>query len=148
MWNDIGNWILGYSKFIGSGIALHVELWAILIGLNLAYEHDSNCKIIIESDSSQAMDLLLNYSSAFHPLDSIVLDCRYLLSSLQDYKVVKIARQQNSLANALANKGRKDRLPLAIYQNISMHVLHLHRVDNRSRRTNSIPSQTHNFTQT
>lgn len=79
--DDLGRWILGYSKYIGNGSVLQAELLAIFVGLDLAYQANMNSKIEVETDSSQAVKLLLHHTSPTnHPLDSIIANCKYLLS--------------------------------------------------------------------
>lgn len=97
--NDAGNWIIGYSKHIRIGIM------SILPGFSLAIELNRNCRIEIETDSSQVVNLLLDYSSIFHPLDSLITNCRCLLSSFPDFKMQKVARQQNACVDSLVMEG-------------------------------------------
>lgn len=63
----IGNWIIGFSKFIGIRSILHVELWAILLGLNLETSVNAT-NLEIETDSLEAIKLINNKHLVSHPL--------------------------------------------------------------------------------
>ncbi|KAF7823154.1 putative WRKY transcription factor 31 [Senna tora] len=59
--NQLGNWISGYSGYVGTGTALKAELWAISSGIKLA--SNLGCKHLwIESDSLLACNLLFDHS--------------------------------------------------------------------------------------
>lgn len=53
-----GNWVAGYTKYVGRGIILQVELWAILLDLNLEIQMNIDPNLKIETDSKQAMHFL------------------------------------------------------------------------------------------
>ncbi|MBA0815447.1 hypothetical protein Gohar_000217 [Gossypium harknessii] len=59
--DDKGDWISGFSRSLGVATVLHSELWAILDGLNLAWDRGFR-KIILESDSKEAIDIINNGS--------------------------------------------------------------------------------------
>ncbi|KAF7812572.1 reverse transcriptase [Senna tora] len=62
-----GNWVLGFSKFLGGGTILCAKFWAILIGLELANSAEGS-KIIVESDSLAVITLIndLNTPTSHH----------------------------------------------------------------------------------
>lgn len=81
----LGNWIRGFAQFAGEGDAQTAELRAIETGLKTLPIQLFRSKIIIETDSTTAIDLILyNYSNQ-HPMRNILLNCRHLLSNLGDY---------------------------------------------------------------
>lgn len=121
--DDQGNWIIVFAKHVGNGSVLQAELLAIFLGLNIALQISRNSKIKIETDSSQAVNLLSSYSNSFHSLDSLIINCRYILSKLSNYKIRKIARQQNACADALAKKSL-EKLPLTLFSGIPEQILH------------------------
>ncbi|GAU24368.1 hypothetical protein TSUD_390770 [Trifolium subterraneum] len=52
-----GRWIKGYTKKIGTCDALHVEMWGLYLGLDMAWrEHFSH--LIVESDSKILIDMI------------------------------------------------------------------------------------------
>lgn len=124
-----GSWIKGFSKSIGKGNVLQVEIWAIFLGLHIATQTNDAIKLVVEIDSKQTSDLLLHQNTIHHPLDTLVSNCRYLLSSFSDYKIKKISRQQNFCADALAKEGRSKNLELTIYDEPPQFILHLYHLD-------------------
>ncbi|KAF7812587.1 reverse transcriptase [Senna tora] len=62
-----GNWVLGFSKFLGDGTILCAEFWAILIDLELANSAEGS-KIIVESDFLAVITLIndLNTPTSHH----------------------------------------------------------------------------------
>lgn len=121
--NNTGNWICGFSKFCGYGTSLQLELWAIMTGLSLVLDNHCYTNLIVKTDSQQALDLLSNNSTALHPQDSIIINCRYLLSKIKDHTIVKIGRQQNKVVDALAKMGTQNKMPLTIFQSIPLNIL-------------------------
>lgn len=117
------NWVVGFSSFTSIGDTLRAELWAILLGLKLASQLPHISKIVVETDSSQAVDLVLHITSDFHPLGTIIEKCRFLLSKFKDYMIFKVGRHQNRCVDILAKEGRKKKLPLIIYDEAPDFIL-------------------------
>lgn len=138
--DDHGNWIIGLAKHVGNDSVLQAELWAIFLGLNIALQINKNLNIEIETDSSQSVYLLSDYSNGFHPLDPFIVNCRYILSKLSNYKIEKVARQQNTCVDALAKEGCLKRLPFTLFNEIPKIFLHIHQVDVASLSTNATSS--------
>ncbi|PNX89138.1 ribonuclease H, partial [Trifolium pratense] len=61
-----GNWLLGFSGFIGISTSLCAELHAILNGLKIA-QVEGFRNIIIESYSTLAVNFASHGTSQFHP---------------------------------------------------------------------------------
>ncbi|KAF7831585.1 putative ribonuclease H-like domain-containing protein [Senna tora] len=99
-----GNWIHGFSKFIGNGSSLKAGTWALAIGLNLA--RSLNCgKLEIKSDSLTAVNLLkddLNVDS--HHLSALILYCRSILSGFSYFQVKHKHRGGNFCADKLVKQ--------------------------------------------
>lgn len=49
--DEYGNWIVGFFKYVSIGNVLQAELWAILLGLNLAIQLNLNMKLEIDTGS-------------------------------------------------------------------------------------------------
>ncbi|KAK9025445.1 hypothetical protein V6N11_038312 [Hibiscus sabdariffa] len=58
--DHLGNWIFGFTKSIGKSNILQTELWAIYIGLQLAWSHGAEV-LQIQSDSKQAIQLIQDF---------------------------------------------------------------------------------------
>lgn len=94
---DSGEWVLGFSQYIGEGHALKAELWAIMLGLEILSQLPYLPHIIIENDSSLAIELLLNSPpDDHHPLETLINNCRFLLTKLESYRFLKGSRKQNT----------------------------------------------------
>lgn len=120
-----GNWSLD------GGDVLTSELKAISTWLNLLLIDDSQerSKIIIETDSSTAINLIKYNYSNHHPMRKILQLCRHLLTKLQDYTFVKDSRDQNKCADKLAKDGRVKCLPLIVYDTVPDIVLQIYNED-------------------
>lgn len=130
--NDTSNWICDFSKLCGSGSSLQAKLWTIMNGLKLVLDDHYFQKYIVENDSQQTFDLLLDLSFSFHYLDSIILNCRCLFFKIKNHKIMKIDRQQNNVADALTKMKREKRMSLTIFHSIPLNLLHLHHEDMRN----------------
>ncbi|KAE8723863.1 hypothetical protein F3Y22_tig00011718pilonHSYRG00180 [Hibiscus syriacus] len=51
------SWILGFNKALGILQPLHAELWAIYVGLQIAWDHGF-VFLVIQSDSMEVVNLL------------------------------------------------------------------------------------------
>lgn len=56
----------------------------------------------------QVVQLLLNFTSRNHHLDSLISNCTSQFSSFTDVKITHVARHQNKCANTLAKEGKGD----------------------------------------
>ncbi|KAK9007771.1 hypothetical protein V6N11_074689 [Hibiscus sabdariffa] len=60
-----GEWVVGYHKFVGFVSPLSVELWSILISLDVAWSQGIK-RIQVQSDCPHAFHLLQNFSLSCH----------------------------------------------------------------------------------
>ncbi|KAK8530864.1 hypothetical protein V6N12_013364 [Hibiscus sabdariffa] len=67
---DDGSWITGFNKTIGIGCPLQAELWAILLGLQLAWDNGFE-RLLIQSDSKNAIKRLTSMQVLFDPCSLI-----------------------------------------------------------------------------
>lgn len=75
--DDNGNWLWGFAGKGGFQTTLYAELSALKHGLNMILERDHLC-IVVESDSSQAINLIHDNVDASHPLLELILSCKRL----------------------------------------------------------------------
>lgn len=115
--DSFGSWIRGFSQSLEGGDALTAELKAISTGLQfLIRDNDQqHSKLVIETDSTAAINLILHDHTNRHPLRNTLHLCRHLLSKLQDHSFVKGSREHNKCVDKLAKDGRLKCLPLTIY---------------------------------
>ncbi|KAF7844395.1 reverse transcriptase [Senna tora] len=113
-----GNWVNGFSKFMGEGNNLIAELWAIFEGLKLA-NHLHCSHLIVESDSLAVVNLInSNNCGNLHQLSSLVLICRATLSAFSEVKVVHVHREGNACADILAKRAVVAQSPLMYFVNL------------------------------
>ncbi|XP_039009696.1 uncharacterized protein LOC120138211 [Hibiscus syriacus] len=58
-----GSWILGFNKAIGNSKPLLAGLWAIFIGLQVAWNHGFEL-LMVQTDSLEAAKLINNHDAA------------------------------------------------------------------------------------
>ena len=107
--DDAGNFISAYSANVGTCAMLHAKLWGILHGLKLACRLQLHY-LIAESDSSLAIQLILNGCSDTHPAAPLIREIKWMLALAQQVRCIHIYREANSIACPLANVGHS--LPL------------------------------------
>ncbi|KAL6194707.1 hypothetical protein ACLB2K_035784 [Fragaria x ananassa] len=67
--NDRGEWLNGFSAKLGIGQVLEAELWGLLKGMEMAWQHGCN-SLEVEVDSLVAVKLVLSVIDHLHPLYS------------------------------------------------------------------------------
>ncbi|KAE8709897.1 hypothetical protein F3Y22_tig00110328pilonHSYRG00789 [Hibiscus syriacus] len=65
-----GSWILGFNKALGILQPLHAELWAIYVGIQIAWDHGFEF-LVIQSDSMEAVNLLNKSHAHSSPLSLV-----------------------------------------------------------------------------
>ncbi|XP_054782099.1 uncharacterized protein LOC129289366 [Prosopis cineraria] len=100
--DHVGNWVAGFTHFLGSCSAYEAEAWAIWKGLQLAWDMGFK-KVILESDAKAVIDDLKDISR--NNKDSLlILQIRSMLSFDWEVQVTHISRTQNCVADALAKE--------------------------------------------
>ncbi|MCI02465.1 ribonuclease H protein, partial [Trifolium medium] len=69
--DDSGQWLSGFSRKLGSCSTLMAELWGIFPTLQIASKQ-GYCKILLESDSATAIDLIVKGCPQNHPCAPII----------------------------------------------------------------------------
>lgn len=102
--NFKGGFMFGFASHLGSGTTTEVELEAILIGIKLSRLHGYN-KIIIESDSLVAVNLIGVGVSSQHPSFNLLHDIRGPLNLESNFSVIHTLREGNQVADCFAKFG-------------------------------------------
>ena len=84
-----GNWVWGYTGFCGFTSPLHAELMSLKEGL-LALLQCRHLHIIVESDSSEAVNLINGFPDEEHSLLSVVLECKSIHSLLRSSSITYV----------------------------------------------------------
>lgn len=104
--SDQGRWIIGFTKFNGTGSIELVKAWALYLGLKVVISLEIN-RIKIVIDCQEIYHLLTKNDNLFHPLHSLISNCRHTLCALEDHKISKISRKQDTCADLLSKVGKK-----------------------------------------
>ena len=99
-----GCWIKGYCRNLGSTNSMLAECWGIRDGLEIALSLKIS-QLEVEVDCEAIITLLTAVANPNHLLNSIISDCRSLLSQLRHVKISHIYREANRCADALARMG-------------------------------------------
>lgn len=99
-----GHWIVGFVRGLGMGSVLNAELWGILLGLQIAWNHGIR-KIWIESDSLTSINLIKNGFPSSHLYYNLVQNIMELCSRSWQARVSHTHREGNRVADSLANEG-------------------------------------------
>lgn len=99
--DEKGNWICGFQCNLGRGGILEAELWGILHGCKLAIS--AGCEEVdLESDSAEAVELILRGDLIYHPLANLVSDCRRIIEMTPNFSLKAARRSANEVADHLA----------------------------------------------
>jgi len=113
--DENGNFVAGFSEFIGYGHSLKAELWTIFRGIELAASLNIK-KIILESDCTAAINCVLSDKiTQQHPLYALIFNCKNLLCFFDSWCMRHTLREANSCADFLANHGRRKQLQHTTY---------------------------------
>ncbi|KAK3020321.1 hypothetical protein RJ639_046533 [Escallonia herrerae] len=77
----------------------------------LSFKKRMNTNLIIETDSTAAIQLILEQENTNHQLRGLVSDCRYIVQRCR-YQIHHTLREGNKCANLLANYGADQPHPL------------------------------------
>lgn len=98
-----GNWLMGFTREIGMCQPNAAELWAIIFGLEIAWNLELLKKIIVESDAALIVDLVTNVDSGNECL--MLFRIRNLINLDWQVDFKYIPREANKIADALAKVG-------------------------------------------
>jgi ribonuclease HI len=104
-----GFWFRGFTRNIGITSSFATELWGVSDGLRLAKQYNIQ-KLIIELDAKVVLDLLMsdnNTSLCYHPLSALISDCRSLIHSFEEARLLHTYREGNFCADLLVKEGTK-----------------------------------------
>lgn len=102
--DDNGFFLWGYSVKLGKCTVPQAELWAIIHGLKLAKERGF-AQIIVESDSSAAVNFINTGCLSTHQCRPLVNEIHKIMSELGNIRVAHVFREANQVADRLANHG-------------------------------------------
>ncbi|KAL8167476.1 LOW QUALITY PROTEIN: hypothetical protein V2J09_008975 [Rumex salicifolius] len=96
-----GYWVVGFVQNIGSCSVIWAELTPILQGLKLAWKNGF-CRIILESDSTLAINLLGRHTPTHHPLSNLAYQCQSFISRNWQVQLRHVVREAYRATDRLA----------------------------------------------
>ena len=111
--NNIGEWLLGYTKNTYARDALLAELKGIQAGLSTALDHGFK-NLVLFSDCKKATQLLDQVVTHANIYANVIGKCRELSTKFDNLKVLHCSREHNQLADMMA-KHRSKSSELAPY---------------------------------
>ncbi|KAK5770194.1 uncharacterized protein LOC108462408 [Gossypium arboreum] len=102
-----GNWIVGFTRYLGNCEVIDSELWGILDGLQIALDCGYR-KVIIRIDNLEAIKLIHGVSNGSN--SALVRRILLLLKLLSQWNINFIPGEENKIANKIV-KLRRDREP-------------------------------------
>nr|GMD79395.1 LINE-type retrotransposon LIb DNA [Ipomoea batatas] len=99
------DWIIGFATNIDSTNNFLAELWGLCEGLSIAKTRGF-LKIIAETDSLSTVQVLGNEEDPSLDANTLVSDCKTLVKSFQEIRIVHVLREGNPCADYLANFGQ------------------------------------------
>ena len=88
---------------IGIGEVLQAEAWGLCFGLQLAKDLGIT-HLLVESNSAVLLALIHSTDVDLHPLGTIVLNCKSLISQFVSCSISHIHRERNMAADCLAKR--------------------------------------------
>ncbi|GAU35798.1 hypothetical protein TSUD_155730 [Trifolium subterraneum] len=122
--NDIGDMMHGFSGSCGHASNLLAEFYAILKGLQLAWDLGF-CTIILESDSKSAIDLILEDDNNFHPHAIVLGQIRILRARNWSLSFSHTLREENECADWLAKHGVQSDVNLKLWVSPPPQIAHV-----------------------
>lgn len=121
-----GEWIVGFKGYIGSMPILLVKLKAIQQGLILARQ-GGYVRVMCESDSMEAIRLVLEADEPYHHYGAIVANIRRMMKEEWEVSLNHVYKQANFCADFLAKSGAAgdDSFVTLLEDPIDMHPLML-----------------------
>lgn len=95
-----GNWIRGFGCNLGKGTVLEAERWGIFHGYDLALEFAMR-EGEIETESFEALNLILYGNSRHYPLAGLISDYRSKVNHYSSIKLIHTHKEENVLTDHL-----------------------------------------------
>ena len=97
-----GQFVIGFIHHIPEpGDSLQAELWGVLLGLRMTWEHGDR-QVVLETDASDVVRLVNSQCIEMHPDANLIREIQFMLARDWEVSVQQIAREANSCADFLA----------------------------------------------
>jgi len=113
--NDKGEWMTGFSEYLGHCSAMKAELKAVLRGLNIAKDMGVE-KLWLRIDSRVLLDMLTTQKNRHPEYHFLVHSCKLLLDRTEwEVQITHCFRETNQVADILAHIGTTGSLGVRMY---------------------------------
>ncbi|KAL0004547.1 hypothetical protein SO802_012108 [Lithocarpus litseifolius] len=115
--DEHGEWIVGFSRYIGTSCSVVAELWGLRDRLVLCKNLNIQC-LVVELDTSMIVDALTKPEYANNIIPPILDDCRQLLTHFQQVQIRHCFRQANRCIDMMARKGAEQQLDFCVFKKL------------------------------
>jgi len=120
--NDRGEWVSGFSEYLGHCSSMTAELKALLRGLKLASRMGIT-KLEIRVDSKVVVELVSGKRKEQPQYHFLISQCKQMIcEGGWEVELMHCFRETNHVADKLANIGTTGRLGVTLYQNPPMEI--------------------------
>ena len=126
--DEMGNWMVGFSRKIGVTSSFEVELWALRDGLSICVERSSPA-IEVELDAKAIIDILMQPIQSNSLVSPLLDDCRQLASQIPQILFKHCYREANRVVDHLARKGAKQNDDYILFENLPVDLLAIFNFD-------------------
>lgn len=120
--DEKGQWLWGFTGKSTATNPLYAELLAIKKRIQALLAKGSH-QVIVETDSSQTINLIHSYPQEDHPFLLIIKECKALLTNVWQSNASYVPRNFNKCTDVLANLGYVDQEELVWFDVIPPAVL-------------------------
>ena len=123
-----GQWVRGFSRWIGVTNNFVAELWGLREGLMLCRSLNLS-SLVIELDTKSIVNVLNNLSYANNFISRILDDCRLLISHMPQIRIKHCFRQANHCADRLARISFSQTSEFSLFDSSPMDMIDVYEDD-------------------
>ena len=112
--DEMGNWVIGFSRQLGHVNSFSAKIWALRDGLLLIHQMKLPA-IIIELDAKALVDALKNPRYGNSVISPLFDDCKVLISLIPHVHINHVFREANKCADRLANSAHSQASEFCIF---------------------------------
>ena len=117
-----GQWVVGFSKWIGVTSSFATELRGLCEGIQLCCNLNISC-LEVEMDAKSIIDVIGSPNYVNNIISPILDDCRLLITKFHQVRIKHCFLQTNQCADGLAKKSLRMAGELLIYDNPLVNIL-------------------------
>ena len=114
--DERGNWVIGFTRKLGTVNSFTAEIWALRDGLLLCCQMKLPA-VIVELDAKALVDAFVSPSYSNLVISPLFDDCKLLASQIPNLRFRHVYREANICADRLANLGLSQHLDFFVHSN-------------------------------